>query len=502
MAFLLEPRNRIVIPRWRSFERGFSNDEIIILKNNIIEPIFDHTILKDKIDDWKNKPNISNALELVNASYSLGLNEIAIDAAKFLLTNKQTLTPSLKEILNQILGLEKKPKQIQETSFLFENFLKVSGEQIRLLRKKLKENPNNPLLWTTLARNYSILGDFEKANKAIIVALDLTRYSNTYIQRIASRFYYHLGETERALHLVRKSKDHEVDPWLMSIDIAYSTKLGRYNKNLTIASRMLESNKFSNLDLTELASSLGTAQLHTGSAKEARKSFEISMRAPNENSFAQIEFASSLFPIFQKKDFSNYFNLLFNAYEARAHEFESEGKFEDAFENGCRWLLDQPISKRAAIFTQHLAITKLERYDKGVEIGKFALHSNPNSFEIYNNITYAYAKKGELKNASISLERMRSLVSNPVHKIFMLATEGLVRIREGNSLAGKKLYNEAIELSIAENQLLLKDLAIYNYLRETYRAEGTFEIEYISRLEKNSSIVKELNELMKKSNLI
>ena len=75
MAFLLEPRNRIVIPRWRSFDRGFGNEEIIILKQNKIVPVVDQSVLQDKIDDWKRSGNISNALELVNASYSLGFKE-------------------------------------------------------------------------------------------------------------------------------------------------------------------------------------------------------------------------------------------------------------------------------------------------------------------------------------------------------------------------------------------------------------------------------------------
>jgi tetratricopeptide (TPR) repeat protein len=145
-----------------------------------------------------------------------------------------------------------------------------------------------------------------------------------------------------------------------------------------------------------------------------------------------------------------------------------------------------------------LAISKLERYDKGIEIGQFALRSNPNSFEIYNNITYAYAKKGELSKARVNLERMKSLTSNQFHKIFMLATEGLVRLREDNLIDGKKLYDAAIELAIVEGQPHLKDLAIYNYLKEVYRATGNVDFEYISRFEKSSNLVKELNEQIKK----
>lgn len=500
MAFLLEPRNRIVIPRWRSFERGFDNDEIIILKQNKITSTLDISTLSDKIKDWKNNPNISNALELVNSAFSLGENHDAIDAAEFLLANKGSLSHPLKLIIDQILDKQEVIQKPLGTQFLLHNFLKKSGTHVHELRAKLKDNPNNPLLWSSLARNYSILGEVDKAKKAIEIALNLTRNSNTYIQRIASRFYYHLNEIDRALHLVRKSKNHEVDPWLISSDIAYSMKLGRLNKYYSLGLKMLESDRFSNFDLTELASSLGTIQLREGSIKQARKSFDISLKDPNENSLAQVEFANSQYPLLAEKEYKSFLNTLPNAYEARSHEFNSESKFDLAFENGCLWLLDQPFSKRAALFTQHLAISKLERYDKGIEIGQFALRSNPNSFEIYNNITYAYAMKGELSKAKVNLERMKSLTLNQYHKIFMFATEGLVRLREDNLIDGKKLYDAAIELAIAEGQPHLKDLAIYNYLKEIYRATGNLDYEYISRFEKSSNLVKELNEQIKKLN--
>jgi tetratricopeptide (TPR) repeat protein len=320
----------------------------------------------------------------------------------------------------------------------------------------------------------------------------LTQYSNTYVQRIASRFYYHLGEIDKALYLVRKSRNYEVDPWLISTDIAYSTKLGRFNKNMTLGMKMIESNKFSNRDLTELASSIGTVQLQNGSMKQARKAFDVSLKEPNENSFAQVEFVSNTIQIIPESELANYLTSLPNAFEARAHEFDSARKYDEAFKDGCRWLLDQPFSKRAALFTQHLAIAKLEEYDKGIEIGKFALHSNPRSVEILNNLAFAYSKKRKFKEARIALEKMKSLHPNDYYRTFLLATEGLLKMREGNIDDGKRLYDLAINHALDNKFPHLKDLAIYNYLLEYISTTGEVDFTYVAKLDKNSPLHAEL----------
>lgn len=500
MAFLLEPRNRIVIPRWREFERGSHNSEIITLKTQGRSSFEIGEVLGGKIRDWDNKRNISNALELVNSAYSLGSLAVANDAAKFLISTGRKFPMSFENIINEIIGKRLDGKVQILTQFDFKNFFRTSGSQIHDLRLKLKENPNNPLLWTILARNYAILGNIEKAKKAITTALTLTRYSNTYVQRIASRFYYHLDEVDRALYIIRQSKNYSVDPWLISSDIAYSTKLGRHNKNLSIGMKMIESNKFSGRDLTELASSLGTVQMFSGSLKQAMKSFNTSLIDPNENSFAQIAFISSeVKPIFQNKELQNQLHLLPNAYEAQAHEFQSVGSFQEAFNAGCQWLIDQPFSKRAAIFSQYLAISKLEQFDKGIEIGEFALHANSQSFEINNNLAFAHAKKYEIEKANYYLDRMSVLLPNDVHRIILLATSGLVRIRSGNLVEGKKMYADSIELATNLKQPILKELAIYNYLKEVWLASGEIDNVYISQLDKKSQFRKELELLLRVS---
>jgi tetratricopeptide (TPR) repeat protein len=262
---------------------------------------------------------------------------------------------------------------------------------------------------------------------------------------------------------------------------------------------MIESDKFSNRDLTELASSIGTVQLHSGSIKQARKSFDISLKDPNENSFAQIEFVSNTIQIIPESELATYLTTLPNAFEARAHEFDSVGKQDEAFKDGCRWLLDQPFSKRAALFTQHLAISKLEEYDRGIEIGIFALHSNPKSFEILNNLAFAYSKKRKFKEARIALEKMKSLNPNDYFRTFLLATEGLLRMREGNIEDGKRLYDLAIAHALDKKFPHLKDLAIYNYLLEYISATGDLDYTYVSQLDKKSPLH---GELAKRSKLL
>lgn len=472
MAFFIERRKRLTIPRWRDFQRGPANSEIIILAPNQTKGDFETDSLVRKVEDWNARPSKSTAIELVNSAFALGAADYALDAAKYLLKFEKELPKSLLKIVQLLLRTSVKSNESNSGHESFEQFIGASRKEIAEIRALTRANPNNPLLWTKLARNHSILGNNESAKRALDIALGLTKYSNSYVQRVAARFYYHIHEIERAIHLLRKSPHFDVDPWLVSTDIAYTTRLSRRSKSIGLGTKMLESNRFNAKDITELASVIGTYQLTNGMRKEAKRSFNIALMEPNENSLAQVEWVSE---VFTDLKFETFLSIP-QAFEARAHEFYTKKDYRGAFGESMKWLLDQPISNRAAVFSQYIALAHLEDFKRAISIGDFALRSNPDSFEIINNLAYSYARLGQTGFARFHLNKMKTLSTNDRHKIVMLATEGLISIREGNTGFGKSLYLKSIELArkIKDDYLLAQ--ALVNYLREAELVNNDFEL--------------------------
>ena len=203
------------------------------------------------------------------------------------------------------------------------NFHKV----INRTKNKSKTQIRNPIVWVELARLYTMRGHEHKAEKAILAALHLAP-NNRFVLRSATRFFIHKEKFDKALFYLRKAESLKIDPWLISAHIATSSIMGRYSPLIKNGVRLVNSDNFSDYDLTELTSSLGTLEFQDGSFKKAKSFFEKSMKMPNDNSLAQLEWVSKDEYRFQIDPFK--YNKVMNPFEARALEMY-ERKLETGF---------------------------------------------------------------------------------------------------------------------------------------------------------------------------
>ena len=91
-------------------------------------------------------------------------------------------------------------------------------DQIGSLRKRLRLVPRDALRWAELSRFHALLGDGDGAAGAMRVALALAP-NDRYVLRSASRLYVHLGDPERAHHLLSRHRRTVSDPWLLAPQI-------------------------------------------------------------------------------------------------------------------------------------------------------------------------------------------------------------------------------------------------------------------------------------------
>ncbi|MCD4792594.1 MAG: hypothetical protein K8R54_05125 [Bacteroidales bacterium] len=493
MAIIYEIKERRVIPNWRDFKRTLQLGELNV-SNKTKKPVILN--IERAVNDWKELQNIGTAADLINSSFVSGIHYIqeireAIDYIKF---DNSKSSQSLLELIEQITLNKPKIKQTKnsileidvDTVNEFQAFInnKSFHKIINKTRSRAINELHNPIVWVELARLFSMRGHDHKAEKAILTALHIAP-NNRFVLRSATRFFIHNEMFEKAIFYLRKSEGINKDPWLISAHIATSSIMGRFSPFIKDGIKLINSNNFSNFELTELTSSLGTLEFKDGSFKKAKSFFNLSMLAPNDNSLAQLEWVSKDDKRFQINPFQ--YNQVINPFEARALEMYERGQWTDAFYNTIKWFLDMPFSKRPVLLGSYIAGSLLQDKNAAIILCEVGLQANPYDPTILNNIVYSIATSDNLNLLDKYSKQMLSIDINMLPnetKITYQATLGLVSIKKGDIKTGIRLYKSAINNANKIKNEYLKNLAIVNFTREIIQLNIPEKNEMIEKVKK------------------
>jgi tetratricopeptide (TPR) repeat protein len=485
LANLFEHKDRRVIPNWRSFGNTVVLGELNSFQNQRETPIIQTTI-DEYIIDWRVNRTIIHASDLVSSAVVNNFKNSpdVHEAAKFILDNKQKATLSQVSIAESIFEIKTEDinyefKSIENNSLLLNTTPLFTI--INDIKEQLKRYSNNPILYVELARYYSILGQENKAISAMKSAIYLAP-TNRFVLRSATRLFAHYhndfnGYLNYMHSILMKNQMTNRDPWLMSAEISIATVLNKTSKFMKKGINMIESKSFSPFNLTELASSLGTVELLQGTRKKSKSFFNVALLNPNDNSLAQMEWASS-------KDIhldidTSAFDVKLN-YEALALENYHKNNYVEAVENSINWFKDMPFSRRPIMFGASLASSFLKDHKKAISILKAGLISNPNDPQIINNMAYSYALSNNPNEAIDILNTLRySEPLDDMTQICLLATRGLTFFRLNQPEIGRSLYLEAISESRINNYPQLNWIAILNYTREELLSGSNNYIEHL-----------------------
>jgi len=100
------------------------------------------------------------------------------------------------------------------------------------------------------------------------------------------------------------------------------------------------------------------------------------------------------------------------------------------------------------------------------------LIANPNDFTLTNNYTYAAAQLNLLEDAEKEFSRIDEKTLSTRNKIVWLATSGLMKYRAGQSVEGRTLYMESINLAKNDPDPKLGCLALINLALEEIRIDS------------------------------
>lgn len=515
MANLFEHEDRRVVPNWRSFGKttvlgelnSFQTERKISLTKLSIQ---------EYIIDWKFNRTIIYAADLLSAAIINNEKENlnVKEAANYVLSNKEKSSKSQISLANHILDKN------NDSDLRIENITTESLTTLlntELIWSKIKKTkgllnvyPNNSILYVELSRYYSIVGQENQSIMAMKTALHINN-NNRFVLRCATRLFIHYQNNNNNyldyIHTILKRSSITIfDPWLISAEISVATIRKKPSLFIKKGIDFINSKNILPFNFTELASGIGTVEMFNGNFKKSRDFFRKALINPNDNSLAQIEWASR-----QDKHLDinpSSFEVKMN-FEVLALDSFHNNNFNQSLENATKWLIDMPFSKRPILFGSNLASTILKDQLKSISLVKVGLISHPNDPQLINNLAYALALDGKPKEAFIELGKIKNHSNlDSITEICLSATKGLSFFRSNLLEEGRQFYFDAIEKTKQIQNKELNYIAILNYAREEILVKSEFVdsiMDAVNRIPNDSKEVlirilkKEVVELYKNS---
>lgn len=475
MANALQQKDRHVIPNFRGFAETAELGELD--RAQIQDPNHINMSIEGTLSIWRESPSIGVAADLLSAATVAGETLLADvrEAAKYLSDHYDTITFSQRDIVNRIL--ENPDRNLQQSrlrrikDFIDEDNRSFLHEKIHWLRRAGTRFARDPILFVELARYYSILGLKAKAEKNMLIAINMAP-NNRYVIRSFARLFSHFNEIEFAYDFLKRSEVTRNDPWLLSAEISLAAMLERKSQLIKHAKRLIHSEKFSARSLAELSTAIGTMELLAGDRKKAKNLLNVALSDPNDNALAQVEWLLSkdrLFDIDVAK-----FGVK-RSFEALARESFERLDWDKVIRHAEDWFMDMPFVRRPVLLAAHVASVALDDQTTAEVFCRAGLIAHPGDPLLLNNLAYSLALENRLDEARSQLDKVQTeKVTEESTRICLTATNGLIRFRERDFDRGRALYLEAIQSSSKSQNSDLYHLAIINYAREEILSGSVF----------------------------
>jgi tetratricopeptide (TPR) repeat protein len=314
---------------------------------------------------------------------------------------------------------------------------------------------------------YTTLGMRDPADKVIRIALALAPHDR-FVLRCASRFLIHIGQTEKAHSILKRSETTPLDPWLLAAELAVASILEKSSRFTKVAEQMLVGSNLSPRHVSELAGALASTEMWAGNHRRARKLFSRSLEDPTENALAQGVWASRDVSV-ERVD--QMLQARPNANEALTLSTYWAEQWSNSVELSRKWAQDEPFSTRPFLHGSFLASSALQNPAEGERIARLGLRVNPHDPGLLNNLAFSIVCLGRPIEAKEVISGISIEHGPEQSKICLLATRGLIEYRLERPSEGKKLYQEAISKASKLSLAPLKARALLYFAREEALAD-------------------------------
>lgn len=441
MTSLIGSSSRSVVPRWRqSSTFGSSPEASPISTRNVVVTMDDWADIS--YFDWQKHRTAGYLADAFSAAIYEGRQEYKNELAKCVLQFGDKVPRYLQSLAADIVSDSSGDVSQAPNVKDFGNFdREILSQVVRRLKNKILFSNRNAFLWHDLGLTYTLLGEKEKAEKAMLASLKLSG-SHRLIARSAARFFLHEGQSDRAKDTLIRADGFNKDPWLLAAHVATSQSAGEQSRYLRKAKSI-----FDNFDkgriVSELGMALATEELMYGKSKIAKFLVRESKVGATENAIAQGVWLSERLNIslFERKD-----EIEQLAFEAIARDAYYKSDWDSSLKNAVCWLRDQPFSSNAALFSSFVASTFKQDFVFAEKIVRLGLQSSPSNWMLKNNLVVSLAEQDKIASAELEFGAIPIPDKKAVEFPTWLATNGLLKYRSGDLVGGRSFYAKSYDL--------------------------------------------------------
>ena len=470
MTLSLWSKERLLIPRWRSFDRTIALGELDTLSKKTVNLSTDLEVYS-KIRNWEDNPGIVSAGRVVQTAiveaYS---SKEVIDAAKYLVKKSPNVQPLLVKLARGVIdrgnGQQKKIKLVD---------LNPTEERRKLLKSQ-RLYRKSPISLVDLARTDLILGRFGFAKRNMEKALHYAP-NDRFVIRCASRFYLNQGDPEKAYHIVQNCEATPYDPWLLAVEISLAKVVQEKPNFLEQGYKVVDNRNIKPLHISELASVLGTVELFNGSYNSAKKYFKKSLKDPTGSSMAQAAWVTG-------RDDSITLTIPsipkdLESREAEVFYYSKKGEWKNAIHSCKRWVESEIYSLRPIEIGSEIT-SFIDDHKGTVSLIDKVWPKERLTSELLNRKAYSLALLGELDDAEETLQFIDK--TNKIQWIVSIANQGLIEFRRKNLEKGEKYYERAISLFEREKEKNNANVAKIYYAREAALSKRPKASEFVEQV--------------------
>jgi tetratricopeptide (TPR) repeat protein len=442
-----ETEPRVLLPRWipTDLQHTLPSTKPFISSSDVIVDTFE-----EHKQDWQRDKNLSSAEALV--SYAIATNrpiESELERAALFIIDRAPNSLIARHAKRAVQGFPAHPDDKE-----------IHGKIARA-RRIARFYPYSSLLWSDLAYYHCLAGNHESARKAAITA-DKVSIGTPAESLPISRCMVHLSEPDFALRAIRKTTKSFASASAICAEMAISHILGVSPQSFRAATRLAISGKLSPQEDALIRAAVATELVNSGSDRKAKKLLSSKTLHPEENTLAQLVWLSTrldleIDPISKGVD---------KAYEAACRSAYNEKNYKKCIKAAELWSDYQPFSVTAISFGSYVAGFLTDDHDRSLNLLIRGQVVGPQSFTIWNNSAFDYAKLNRLDEALRALHIATRNAEGDVEHDVLTATKGLYLIRSGAVSLGEHLYRQAIQGFMSRKDLRSASIASLMYAEE------------------------------------
>jgi len=415
----------LLIPKWLSIYRDGVEDFHFDGQRNLLSTERSNKHLDLDLASFFQNPSVTLASILLHESIVLDRKQVTMEMALYL--SRRDIPNSLRNLVDKI---------IHDTEVTHSTCIDTD---IRRIKKALNLYPRNALLWIEQSRHYTIKGQEAKAKKSALFAHAIAP-GNRYVSRAVARLFIHYDELDIACELLKRSYKANPDPMIRATHINCAILA---NQRIPVI-RKSEIGSVSGdkaFSYSELLCTHGILEMQSGDDRSAKKFFKRSWEHPTQNVISHAEWTiRNTFPGLISSVGFDFDDSSEAAMWRRYCVLDLTG----AMEMAVKWMLEEPYSTHPYLAGSAIACYS-EQCSKAIAIAKKGLEGNPHDYLLQNNLAYALIKEGRTIEARTVLSCI-SERNDDIEKSIIIATTGYCSYKEGDSVRGRRLYLNSIQM--------------------------------------------------------